>query len=306
MSTLATQANPFECGRERRDSLAPYARLCALSPRGYPVLAARNLSDNLMCMADPVLAPSARFAAEPLVAERLSDRLAARLIQQIESGRLQPGERLPSEAQMAATHGVSRSVVREAVHQVKSRGMVRARQGAGVFVSFQPRARSLAFDPQVLESIDAVVQVVELRRVLEGEMAALAAQRATRAQLTEIRRALQAVDAVTRAGALGVEQDFAFHRAIGEATGNPQFVRLLSFIEQYLLEAMRITKGNEARRTEWLAQVHDEHHAIYHAIAARNAAAARRAAIRHHLGGEKRLADGGLVPARRRTLRSKA
>ena len=207
---------------------------------------------------------------------------------------------------MAATHGVSRSVVREAVHQVKSRGMVRARQGAGVFVSFQPRARSLAFDPQVLESIDAVVQVVELRRVLEGEMAALAAQRATRAQLTEIRRALQAVDAVTRAGALGVEQDFAFHRAIGEATGNPQFVRLLSFIEQYLLEAMRITKGNEARRTEWLAQVHDEHHAIYHAIAARNAAAARRAAIRHHLGGEKRLADGGLVPARRRTLRSKA
>ena len=49
-------------------------------------------------------------AAEPLVAERLSDRLAARLIRQIESGRLQPGERLPSEAQLAATHGVSRSV----------------------------------------------------------------------------------------------------------------------------------------------------------------------------------------------------
>ena len=108
MSTLATQANPFECGRERRDSLAPYARLCALSPRGYPVLAARNLSDNLMCMAESVFAPSARLAAaEPLVAERLSDRLAARLIHQIESGRLQPGERLPSEAQMAAATQVT-------------------------------------------------------------------------------------------------------------------------------------------------------------------------------------------------------
>jgi GntR family transcriptional repressor for pyruvate dehydrogenase complex len=184
--------------------------------------------------------------------------------------------------------------------------MVRARQGAGVFVSFQPRQRALAFDPQVLQSIEAVVQVVELRRVLEGEMAALAAQRVTRPQLAEIRRALQTVDAVTRAGALGVEEDFAFHRAIGEATGNPQFVRLLSFIEQYLLDAMRITKGHEARRAEWLAQVHDEHHAIYHAIAARNAASARRAAIRHHLGGEKRLTEGGLVPARRPTQRSKA
>jgi GntR family transcriptional repressor for pyruvate dehydrogenase complex len=262
----------------------------------------RNLSDNLMCMADPVFAPSARLAAaEPLVAERLSDRLAARLIHQIESGRLQPGERLPSEAQIAAAHGVSRSVVREAVHQVKSRGMVRARQGSGVFVSFQPRQRSLAFDPQVLESIDAVVQVVELRRVLEGEMAALAARRATPAQLGGIRRALQAIDTVTRAGELGLEEDLAFHRAIGEATGNPQFVRLLSFIEQYLIDAMRITKGNEARRPEWLAQVHDEHHAIYKAVAARNAAAARRAAIRHHVGGEKRLADGGLVPKRQRS-----
>lgn len=256
-------------------------------------------------MADLVHAPSARpAAAEPLVAERLSDRLAARLIQQIESGRLRPGERLPSEAQMAATHGVSRSVVREAVHQVKSRGMVRARQGSGVFVSLQPRQRALAFDPKVLESMDAVVQVVELRRVLEGEMAALAAQRATLAQLGAIRRALQVVDAVTHAGELGVDEDFAFHRAIGEATGNPQFVRLLSFLEQYLLDAMRITKGNEARRPEWLTQVHDEHHAIYKAITARNAAAARRAAIRHHLGGEKRRADGGLLRKRRRGSRS--
>jgi GntR family transcriptional repressor for pyruvate dehydrogenase complex len=153
-----------------------------------------------------------------------------------------------------------------------------------------------------MESIEAVVQVVELRRVLEGEMAALAARRATAAQVGAIRRALQAVDTVTRAGELGLEEDFAFHRAIGEATGNPQFVRLLSFIEQYLIDAMRITKGNEARRPEWLAQVHDEHHAIYKAVAARNAAAARRAAIRHHLGGEKRLADGGLVPKRQRSL----
>jgi GntR family transcriptional repressor for pyruvate dehydrogenase complex len=237
-------------------------------------------------------------SAEPLVAERLSDRLAARLIGQIESGRLQPGERLPSEAQLAAAHGVSRSVVREAVHQVKSRGLVRARQGSGVFVSTSPR--SLSFDPKVLESMEAVVQVIELRRVLEGEMAALAAQRGSRRQVAAVRRALLAVDAATRAGALGVDEDFAFHRAIGEATGNPQFVRLLSFIEQYLLDAMRISRSNETRRTEWLAQVHDEHHAIYQAIAARDADAARQAAIRHHLGGEKRLTEGGLVPRRRR------
>jgi len=241
-----------------------------------------------------------RGSVEPLVAVRLSDRLAARLIQQIEKGAFKPGDRLPTEAQLAAAHGVSRSVVREAVHQVKSRGLLRSRQGSGVYVSAPPANRPLDFDPAVLESMEAVVQVVELRRVLEGEMAALAAQRATRAQVAGLRRALAAIDAAADAGRVGVDEDFAFHRAIGEATGNPQFVRLLAFIEQYLLDAMRVTKANEARREEWMQQVRAEHRAIVDGIAARDPQAARRAAIAHLLRGESRLQEGGIVAPRRR------
>jgi GntR family transcriptional repressor for pyruvate dehydrogenase complex len=231
------------------------------------------------------------------MALRLSDRLAARLIQRIEKGVYKPGDRLPTEAQLAATHGVSRSVVREAVHQVKSRGLLRSRQGSGVYVALPPLNQPLAFDPTVLESMQAVVQVVELRRVLEGEMAALAAQRATRTQITGLRRALAAIDDASALGQLALEEDFAFHRAIGEATGNPQFVRLLAFLEQYLLDAMRITKGNEARREDWMQQVRNEHWAIFEGIAARDPPAARRAAIRHLLHGELRLQQGGVVPA---------
>jgi GntR family transcriptional repressor for pyruvate dehydrogenase complex len=234
-----------------------------------------------------------------LIAERLSDRLAARLKTQIERGAWRPGDRLPTEAQLSTTHGVSRSVVREAVHQLKSQGLLRSRQGSGVFVATVPQ-RPLAFDPAVLESMDAVLHVVELRRVLEGEMAALAADRATRAQVAGMRRALKAIDTAVRAGRLGVEEDFAFHRAVGEATGNPQFVRLLAFLEQYLLDAMRVTKGNEARREEWMQQVRTEHRAIVDAIAARDPQAARRAAIAHHLGGERRLEEGDVVRRRKR------
>jgi GntR family transcriptional regulator, transcriptional repressor for pyruvate dehydrogenase complex len=230
-----------------------------------------------------------------LVPDRLSDRLAALLAAQIEGGGLKPGDRLPTEAQLAATYKVSRSVVREAVHQLRSRALVISRQGAGVFVAPPPLHRPLDFDPTVLESLDAVLQVLELRRVLEGEMAALAAERATRAQVAGLRRALRAIEQAPAQGRLGVEEDFAFHRAIGEATHNPQFVRLLAFIEQYLLEGMRVTKGNDARRDEWMQQVHDEHLAIVEAIAARDAEAARRAAIRHHLGGAARLEQGGVV-----------
>ena len=233
-----------------------------------------------------------------LVTERLSDRLASLLAAQLESGALAPGDRLPTEAQLAALHGVSRTVVREAVHQLKSRGLLRSRQGSGVYVAAPPLNQSLAFDPKVLESMVAVTQVVELRRVLEGEMAALAAERTSRAQVTGLKRALKGIDEATAAGHDGVAEDLAFHRAIGLATGNPQFARLLSFLEQYLVEAMRVTKGNEARREDFMQQVRAEHRAIVEAIAGRDAAAARRAAIDHLQQGEWRLQEGGVIPRR--------
>lgn len=232
--------------------------------------------------------------------ERLSDRLAAHLTAQIEHGVLSPGDRLPTEAQLAASHGVSRSVVREAVHRIKARGLLVARQGSGVYVAAKSPHQPLAFDPAVLESMAAVVQVVELRRVLEGEIAALAAQRATRAQIAQLKRTLKAIDEATESGADGLDEDMAFHRAIGAATGNPQFNRLLAFLEQYLREAMRVTKGNESRHVDFMNQVRDEHRAIVEAIAAHDAERAREAAIGHLINGERRLEEGGVIPRRRR------
>ncbi len=245
--------------------------------------------------------PSAmRGAAAPcpatrLMPLRLSDRLAALLGDQIDSGALRPGDRLPTEARLALTHGVSRTVVREAVHQLKSRERVVSRQGSGVFVAAAPTHQPLAFDPTVLGSVQAVVHVVELRRVIEAEMAAFAAERATRVQVATMRRALKAIDRAAAAGHDGVAEDLAFHRAIGEATGNPQFTLLLGFLEQYLREGMRITRGNEARRLDFMEAVRGEHRAIVDAIAARDPTLARRRAREHMAHSEQRLIEGGVI-----------
>jgi GntR family transcriptional repressor for pyruvate dehydrogenase complex len=243
---------------------------------------------------------------QQLIVDRLSDRLAVRLCAQIESGALKPGDRLPTEQQLAASHGVSRTVVREAVHQLKSKGMVESRQGLGVFVAPPPQNQPLAFDPAVLGSVQAVVHVVEVRRVLEGEIAALAAQRATRAQLAALRRSLKAIDDAVAEGRDGVAEDLAFHRVIGESTGNPQFRLLLGFLEQYLREGMRITRGNEARRMDFMAAVQHEHRAIFEAIAARDPVAARHHATDHLIRGEQRLIEGGVIDGRRRRAAAKA
>jgi GntR family transcriptional repressor for pyruvate dehydrogenase complex len=239
--------------------------------------------------------PNDRANSPALVSERLSDRLASHIARQVDSGVLKPGDRLPTEQQLAGAYGVSRTVVREAVHQLKSQGLVRSRQGSGVFVTAPPAHRALVFDPKVLGSLDAVMQMVELRRVIEAEMAALAAKRASSAQVTELKRALEAIDTATDSGELGVEQDLAFHRAIGAATGNPQFVRLLGILEAYLRDAMTVTKSNESTRPDFMEQVRREHRAIVDAVAAHDEKRARRAATLHHINGAKRLVTSGVV-----------
>lgn len=230
-----------------------------------------------------------------LAVDRLSDRLAAWLSSQIDSGAWPPGHRLPTEPQLAEAHGVSRTVVREAVHQLRSQGLLVSRQGSGVFVAAPPLHKPLAFDPAVLGSIEAVVDVVEVRRAIEGEVAALAAERATPAQVKAMRQALAAIDAAAAAGRDGVAEDLAFHRTIAAATGNPQFAVLLGFLEQYLREATRVTRGNEARHAEFMAAVRTEHQAIVAAIAAHQPAAARRAAVHHMKRAAQRLVKGGVV-----------
>jgi GntR family transcriptional regulator, transcriptional repressor for pyruvate dehydrogenase complex len=191
-------------------------------------------------------------------------------------------------------------VVREAVHQLKSKALVVSRQGSGVFVAQAPANQPLQFDPAVLESVQAVVHVVEVRRVLEGEIAALAAERATRSQVAALRRALKSIDTAVADGHDGVAEDLAFHRVIGEATGNPQFRLLLGFLEQYLREGMRITRGNEARRLDFMQAVQHEHRALVEAIAARDPAAARHHATEHILRGEQRLIEAGIITGQRR------
>jgi GntR family transcriptional repressor for pyruvate dehydrogenase complex len=113
--------------------------------------------------------------------------------------------------------------------------------------------------------------------------------------VARLRRALVAIDVAVAAGGDGVAEDLAFHRALAEATGNPQFTNLLGFLEQYLREAVRVTRRNEARRQDFMDAVRSEHRAIVEAIAARDAPAARRCATLHLLRGAKRLEVGGVI-----------
>jgi GntR family transcriptional regulator, transcriptional repressor for pyruvate dehydrogenase complex len=218
----------------------------------------------------------------------LADRVAEVLTDEITSGRLSPGDRLPSEVQLVKQLGVSRTVVREAVSRLRNAGLVEPRQGAGVFV-LTPRVQPLDLSVEAQRTKASVLQVVEVRQVIEGEAAALAATRATPEDHSRIRTALEAIDADVRAGGDGVDPDLAFHQSVGDSTGNPVLAATLRYIGSLMRNGIRVTRANEARRADFTAQVRREHRAIVEAIEARDPKAARAAARQHMEHAAERL-----------------
>ncbi|MDB5743827.1 MAG: transcriptional regulator, GntR family [Polaromonas sp.] len=220
-------------------------------------------------------------AAKPITPGAcLSDQVADLLAAEIRAGRLAAGGKLPTEAALVAQFLVSRTVVREAVSRLKSLGLVDSRQGSGVYVK-EPGFAPLNFDARAAVSKQAVVQMAEVSRALEAEVAELAARRRTQADIKRMRRAAVLLDEALRAGGDGVDASVQYHRAIARAARNPFLLGTLDYLGQFLRGATCVTRANEARCDDVARQVRDEHEMIVAAIAAGNAAAARQAAAQH-------------------------
>jgi len=223
------------------------------------------------------------------IGANLVERVAIVLRERISSGEFQPSERLPSESSMSEGFKVSRTVIREAVSRLKSEGLLTSRQGSGVFVSEMPPLKPLRIDAAARRSLEAVLNIVELRRVIEAESAALAAERRTEQDIKAMQKILEEMDSAVQRGESGVAQDVKLHQLIAAASGNPYFLSVLEFLGQYLTDAIRVTRANEARLEEFSNAVKAEHAAIFDAIRAGDAAAARKAAARHMYNAAKRI-----------------
>lgn len=224
---------------------------------------------------------SAQQAGRGFATGNLASRVAEMLLNKIRSEGLAPGTRLPSELAMAKHFGVSRTVLREAIAILKGDGLLETRKGSGAFVRDTNPVWGTANDRVTEESIQALLNLIEVRRGMEAELAALAAQRRTPAQLAEIECSLRRVEESVAGGADGVEEDARFHQAIAAATGNPYWMRLMEMFAQPIRTALRVTRANEARREDFSRHVQTEHQKIVDAIALGNANLARAAAAEH-------------------------
>ncbi len=240
-------------------------------------------------------------------ARRLTEDLVQRLRQQILSGALAPGAKLPTEQQLVASLGVSRTVVREAVAALRADGLVLTRQGVGAFVAEQNNNRPFRIDPDQLDSLQRVLDVMELRIAVETEAAALAAERRTTQARRHVAAALADVDDALSRGDPGVEADIQLHRAIAEATGNSFFVDFLRYLGQFIIprQSVRLRHTSAEAQSAYLAQVQQEHRRIVDAISRRDSSAAREA-MRAHLASSLARYRALLNPAAPRDLRRRS
>ncbi len=214
------------------------------------------------------------------------DRLAA----EITSGNLQPGARLPTEQEMMTAMGVSRTVVREAVAALRAEGLIVTRQGVGAFVAAGVLRRPFRIDPEGLRSLAEVLNVMELRLGVEVESAGLAAERASPQNLRAIADALKSIDRAIERDESAIDEDYALHMTIAEATGNGHFVRFLEYLGRYIIprQSVRVESGRVSGQRAYLEKIQGEHRAIVSAIRNRDAAGAREAMRRHLTSGRER------------------
>jgi len=203
----------------------------------------------------------------------------------IRDGRVEPGTKLPSEGQVMAAFGVSRTVVREALSKLQAAGLVATRHGVGTFVVGRGDEASFRIGPQQLDTLRDVIVLLELRIGVETEAAGLAAQRRTPANLAVMRQALDEIAAAVAAGRDAVAADFRFHSEIARATQNAHFSNLLDTLGPRIIPRSRLDPA-AARLDEahlaYLRIVNGEHESIHDAIARQDADGAR-AAMRTHL-----------------------
>ncbi len=244
-------------------------------------------------------------AIEP---RRLYRQIADQLRSLIQQGEYPVGSRLPAERDLALQLGVSRPSVREALIALEVEGLVDVRVGSGVVVlaphaTRKPREVGNAFGP---------FEIIRARQVLEGELAALAARRMTKAQVGHLQGVLVAMEGDIAAGSMPIHSDREFHLCIAQAADNAPLLRAVTELYDERNNPLFETFGHHFENAKTWRLALEEHRTVLGAIASRDADTARRAMQRHlqrsqgryaRMAVEQQLQPAAAAKTRTTTLR---
>lgn len=218
--------------------------------------------------------------------KKLYEEIVDQLMQRIQSGELQPGNRLPSERTLAKEYNVSRSVVREAFRSLERMGCVESQVGGGTYVK-TPELSDVVdpFAVLVMQDKQFSVELLETRMLLETEVARLAAERRTEEQILEMKAILREMSRELIRGGDGEEQDLKFHAQLVEAAGNRALKLVVSTCSEILNRTVKITQGIAGVPQQALF----DHENILRAVIQQDSAAAQQYMREHLLSARQNL-----------------
>jgi GntR family transcriptional repressor for pyruvate dehydrogenase complex len=230
---------------------------------------------------------------QPVDRRKVYEQVAEQLLGQIGARHLKPGDPLPPERELTESFGVGRSSIREALRMLESQGVITGANG-GTFVVAEA-ANPLHSSLQLVFALDnetGVHDLFELRRIIDCEAAALAAERRDSLDLAEMSSAIAEMEATLAAHGRDerfVNADLRFHVAVAEATGN----RLIVYSMQAVRDVVRRALEQVVNVPHSPESAVLEHRAVHEAIEARNPDWARTA-MREHLERVERDAKKGV------------
>ena len=209
--------------------------------------------------------------------QRLYLQVADQLMALIEGGSIAAGERLPAERDLAERFGVSRPTIREAMIALEIAGLVEIRSGSGVYVIDS----NMQSAPAASDQGPGPFEILEARRLFEGEAAALAAERITNEQIEALKRLLREMEQENRQQDANEEADQQFHCLIAEAAGNSAVSATVVWLWQLRNESEISQRFHQRVREEGIKPVIEDHRRIIQAMENRDPAGARRAMAAH-------------------------
>jgi GntR family transcriptional regulator, transcriptional repressor for pyruvate dehydrogenase complex len=228
---------------------------------------------------------------------RIYEEVVGQLHQLIDAGKLKAGDQLPSERELAETFRVSRSSVREAIKAIENEGLVITRPGSGTFIT---AVNVEAIIPSMASLLSrgkhALLDLFEMRRLVEPGIAALAAERATPADILRLKEICTEQTQHVQQDTSVVDSDAAFHMTIGRATHNPALQRLVASIVEILKPIREQSLQTPGRVHKSLAS----HQEILIAIERHDPDLARQAMLRHIQAVEQNVFAPAAQTRRRR------
>lgn len=237
------------------------------------------------------------YAENPRIVEaQLTAHVVNHILSKIEDGTLKAGDRIPPEREFAKMLKMSRASLRTGIGYLAAAGVMKVRHGVGTFVADGPAE----IGSSSLELMGALHgfkswQIFETRKLLETNLAALAAERGQQEQLTELAEEIAEMYAAIDDPDQYLIHDVRFHRVIGQASGNPILAALMETVSTAVFDDRRTTASRSVDRKDSL----EAHRRIYRAIRERDPAAARMEMERHLQSAESEQAIEQLVAERK-------